>query len=102
APCGEAVGQWAGRGQDLSRKSDGRSPRTEVRGLRRCRATHTGRRGWWARLPEEVVDHVDHLAAVDVHQQDVVVVADPAIRSVDFGQAVLPRIVDPVAAAEEQ
>src|SRR5690606_29587770 len=53
-------------------------------------------------LPEEVVDHVDHFAGVDVHQQRIVVVAHPAVRAVGIGQAVLPRIVDPVAAAEEQ
>src|SRR5690606_41432357 len=61
-------------------------------------ATHTGGK----RLPEEVVDHVHHFAGVDVHQQHVVVVADPAIGTVDRRQAVLPRTVDPVAAAEQQ
>ena len=52
-----------------------------------------------ARLPEEVVDHVDHLAGVDVHQQRVVIIAHPAVRAVGRRQAILPRIVEPVARA---
>src|SRR5437868_5370154 len=52
--------------------------------------------------PEEIVKHVNHFAGVDVHQQRVVVVAHPAVWSVDVGQAVLPRVVDPVVLAVEQ
>src|SRR5690606_17543735 len=73
-------------------------PHLAMRRLRSSRATHGGRR----RLPEKVVNHVDDFAGVCIHEQHVVVVADPAIRTVDLGQAVLPRIADPVAAAEEQ
>src|SRR5438128_2361487 len=50
-------------------------------------------------LPEEVVDHVDDLAGPLVDQDRIVPVADPAVARRSVGQAVLPRIVDPVAAA---
>ena len=49
-------------------------------------------------LPEEVVDHVDHLAVPHVDQQRVVIIADPAIARRGIGQAVLPRVVEPVVA----
>src|SRR5687768_13115866 len=48
-------------------------------------------------LPEEVVDHVDHFAAPRIHQKRIVVIAHPAVRRVGVGQAVHPRLVDPVA-----
>ena len=51
-------------------------------------------------LPEEVVDHVGHLAVVDVHQQRIVIVAHPAIGAIGRRQAILPRIVQPVVRAE--
>ena len=53
-------------------------------------------------LPEEVVDHVDHFAAVDIDQQRIVIVTHPAVGTVDIRQAILPGIVDPVPIAEEQ
>jgi hypothetical protein len=51
-------------------------------------------------LPEEVVDHVDHLAGIDVDQEDVVIIADPLGAVGRRRQAVLERI-DPVAAEEQ-
>src|SRR5690606_4148193 len=90
----------ARRGWQASRA--GRSPRSaRARGLRRYRATLPGRSAGRG-LPEEVVDHVDDLAGVDVDQQDIVVIAYPAVGAVDCRQAVLPRVVDPVVAAVEQ
>ena len=47
-------------------------------------------------LPEEVVDHVDHFAAVNINQQHVVIVTHPAIGPVNRRQTVLVRIVDPI------
>ena len=48
------------------------------------------------RLPEEVVDHVDHFAGVDVDQQDVVIIAHPLGARRGRRQPVLPGIADPV------
>ncbi|GAA4644193.1 hypothetical protein GCM10023115_21530 [Pontixanthobacter gangjinensis] len=47
------------------------------------------------------MDHVDHFAGVSVYQQNIVIIANPAVGSVNFWQAVGPWIVDPIAAAEE-
>src|SRR5687768_9735582 len=48
-------------------------------------------------LPEEVVDHVEHLTAIHVDQQDIVIITDPAGPGISRRQAILPRIIDPVA-----
>src|SRR3712207_8253925 len=44
------------------------------------------------RLPEEVVDHVDDSARIDVDQQHVVIIADPLRAWICGRQPVLPRI----------
>jgi len=44
------------------------------------------------------VDHVHHFTGVKVHQQNVVVIADPPGPRISRRQAVLPRIGNPVAA----
>src|SRR5688500_3660429 len=67
------------------------APRISARGLRL--------RAWVADLPEEVLDHIDDMPAVDVDQQRIVIIADPAIGAVGRWQAILPRIVDPVVLA---
>jgi len=48
------------------------------------------------------VDHVNHFASVDIHQHDIVIIANPAIRAVNFWQAIAPRIADPVSVGIEQ
>ena len=53
-------------------------------------------------LPEEVVDHVDRFTSVDIHQQHVVIIPDPAIGAVHFWQTIGPWIVDPIPVAVEQ
>ena len=55
-----------------------------------------------ARLPEEVVDHVNDFAGVDVDQQHVVIITDPARARIGGRQPILPRIADPVVVREEQ
>src|SRR3954454_21105887 len=50
-------------------------------------------------LPEEVVDHVDDLAAPRVDEHGVVVITHPLRARRGEGQAILPRVVDPIAAA---
>jgi len=54
------------------------------------------------RLPEEVVDHVDNLAGVNVDQQDIVVIAHPLRPVGRRRQAILPGIADPVTLVVEQ
>ena len=54
------------------------------------------------RTPEEIIDHINHLTAVSIDEDRVVVIANPAIAVVGGGQSILPRIVYPVAAAVEQ
>ena len=53
-------------------------------------------------LPEEVVDHIDHFAGIDIDQHNIVVISHPTIWAIDFRQAVRPGIVDVVTRAEEQ
>jgi hypothetical protein len=53
-------------------------------------------------LPEEIVDHVDDFATIDVHQQCIIVIADPFVRTIGRREAVLPWIIDPIIAAVEQ
>src|SRR5258708_33153142 len=53
----------------------------------------------WENLPEEVADHVHGFASEGVDQDRVVPIANPAIAGRRIGQAVVERIVDPVAAA---
>lgn len=53
-------------------------------------------------LPEEVVDHVYNLASVHIDKDDIVIIPNPAIGTVNRGQAVRPGIVDPVTLSEEQ
>jgi len=48
------------------------------------------------------VDHIDHFAGVNVHQHDIVVIANPAVRAVNIRQTILPRIVDVIPRREEQ
>src|SRR5438270_5231423 len=50
-------------------------------------------------LPEEAGDHVDDLAAPRVDQQGVVPVAHPDVTRGRIGQAVIARVVEPVALA---
>src|SRR5207253_9633661 len=50
-------------------------------------------------LPEEVADHVDHFASVGVDQHRVVPITDPHRSGRRIGQAVFPRVADPVAVA---
>ena len=48
------------------------------------------------------MDHIDGLAGVNVHQNHIVVVANPAIGAIDLRQAVAVWIIDPVTVAEER
>src|SRR6185295_846876 len=67
----------------------------------RCRKTATPlRRTAGTALPEEVVDHVHDPTVPRVDQDGVIVIADPAIARRRVGQPVLPRVAEPVAAAE--
>src|SRR5690242_15129591 len=52
-------------------------------------------------LPEDVVDHVDDLAGIDIDEQRVVVIAHPAIRAIGRRQAVIIGIRNPVVRAEQ-
>src|SRR5215210_1995970 len=50
-------------------------------------------------LPEEIPDHVDHLPVPGVHQDRVVIITNPAIAGRGVWQAILPRVVEPIALA---
>src|SRR5215213_7709620 len=49
-------------------------------------------------LPEEIIDDVDHLSRPGVDENRIVPIADPARAGRSVGQAVLPRVVDPIIA----
>src|SRR6185503_2105345 len=50
----------------------------------------------WSALPEEIVHHIDDLPRVDIHQQRVVVIADPLQWPRRGRQIVHVRICQPV------
>jgi hypothetical protein len=55
----------------------------------------TDNTGMW--LPEEVPDDVHNPAIAQIDEQDIVIIADPPVGTISRRQAILPRIVDPVA-----
>ena len=65
------------------------------------RGPHLALPGKSVGLPEEVGDRVDHLAAVDVDQQRIVIIAYPAIGAVSGRQTIIAGIADPVILREE-
>ncbi|VVT13056.1 membrane hypothetical protein [Sphingomonas sp. EC-HK361] len=72
-----------------------------LRGARQAPGALHRRAGREVHLPEDVVDRVDDLAGIQIDEQRVVVVAHPAIRAICLRQAVVVRIVDPVALREQ-
>jgi hypothetical protein len=52
-------------------------------------------------LVEEIVNHIDYIAIAYIDQHDIVIIADPAIRSVGVWQPVGPGIIDPILRSEE-
>ena len=57
---------------------------------------------WFRWLPEEAVDHVLHFARIDIDQHRVVIIPDPAIRTIDLRQAIVAWVADLIALTEEQ
>src|SRR3989344_6899545 len=53
-------------------------------------------------LPEKIVDHINNLPGIDVHQQDIAIIADPAILAISRGKAIGPGVVDPETAGEKR
>ena len=51
-------------------------------------------------LPEEVVNHVHNIAGARIDKQDIVIIAHPAATKGCWWQAIVPRITQPVPAAE--